>query len=190
MIDFKVKENLESMNREKKFYDQLKKLKKISILVGIPEERGKRRKRREMNNATLLFIHTKGSPLNGLPPRPLIEPALTAPDNAQKIDEDFKKVVLAALENNFDQAKRFMGIAGQDAVNMIRNWFDDPRNGWEPDKPETIKAKLRKTKKKLPERQQLFESYVAGDQEINTTLVDTGQLRKAITYIFREEGND
>lgn len=187
MIDFKVKENLQSMNRDKKIYDQLKSLKKIKILVGIPEEKSLRRKKGSMNNATLLFIHTKGSPLNNLPPRPLIEPALMASDNVAKIEEDFKKVILAALDNNFAQAKKSMEVAGQDAVNMIRNWFDDPRNGWPPDKPETVKAKLRKTKKPLSERKELFESYADGQEGVNTILVDSAQMRKAITYVFRED---
>lgn len=189
MIDFKVKENLESMKKEQKLFSQLRELKKIDILVGIPEKKGKRRGEGKMNNATLLFIHTKGSPLNNLPPRPIIEPALTASDNAEKISADLKEIALAALNGQFPQAERLMKVTGQDAVNMIKNWFDDPRNGLQRNKPETVKAKLRKLGKRVltaGERREMIEDYQAGVTGIDTVLVDTGQMRRAIDYVLRK----
>jgi len=185
MLDFKVKENLQAMKKDQKLFDRIKQLRKVEILVGIPEAKSKRR-RGEMNNATLLYIHTKGSPLKNLPARPLIEPALEAPDNSDRIAADLKAVGKAIIEEKFTEAERLMRITGQDAVNMIHNWFDDPRNGWPPDTKETVMAKLRKTKKKLAERQEMINDYLEGKEDINTTLVDTNQMRRSITYVLRK----
>lgn len=189
MIDFKVQENLQVSGKAFDLFKQIEKLKKVEILVGIPEEKAPR-KRGEMNNATLLYIHTQGSPLRGLPARPLIEPCLKERSNADKLAEDLKLVGQAVLEAKVTQARRLMKVTGQDAVNMIRDWFDDPRNGWEPVKPATLDAKLKKLGKGVlttGERREMIDDYEAGISGIHTTLVDTGQLRKSITYVLRDK---
>lgn len=186
MISFQVRENLIQAKESKDIYNKLKSLRKIEILVGIPEQKTNRIEQK-VTNAYLLALHTKGSPLTGLPARPVIEPALTAQGNSDRIVQDLRKIAELVLNNQLTEAKRHMAITGQDAVNMIRDWFEDPRNGWEPIKPETVAAKLRKTKKSLKKRQQLVEDYIAGEEGINQALVDTGQMKKAITYILREE---
>jgi hypothetical protein len=184
MIDFQVSQNLNLANKDAAFLKKLKSLKKLEVLVGIPEKKAPRKKGK-MNNATLLYIHTKGSPLNNLPARPLIEPALAADDNAEKISEDLREVVKAILDGNENKAHRLMGITGQDAVNAIQDWFDDPRNGWEPNTDATVKRKLRKIKD-LSKRKQAFTEYKEGIENINSILVDTGVLKRAITYVLRE----
>ena len=187
MIDFKVKENLKESGKAFDLFKQIEKLKKVEILVGIPEERAPR-KRGEMNNATLLYIHTQGSPLKGLPARPLIEPCLRDRVNADKLADDLRLVGQAVLEENLNQARRLMKVTGQDAVNMIRDWFGNPLNGWEPIKPATLDAKLKKKKGlSINDRRQMIDDYESGVEGINTTLVDTGQLRKSITYVLREK---
>jgi hypothetical protein len=183
-MDFEIKKNLKIANNDINFLKKLKSLKKMEVLVGIPEKKAPRKKGK-MNNATLLYIHTKGSPLNNLPARPLIEPALEADDNAEKISEDLREVVKAILDGNEGKAQRLMGITGQDAVNAIQDWFDDSRNGWEPNKDATVKRKLRKIKD-LSKRKQAFTEYKEGVENINSILVDTGVLKRAITYVLRE----
>lgn len=186
MIDFQVSQNLNLANKDATFLKKLQSLKKLEVLVGIPEKKAPRKKGK-MNNATLLYIHTKGSPLNNLPARPLIEPALEADDNAEKISEDLREVVKAILDGNEGKAQRLMGKTGQDAVNAIQDWFDDPRNGWEPNTDATVKRKLRKKyKKDLSKRKQAFTEYKEGIENINSILVDTGALKRAITYVLRE----
>ena len=143
MIDFNVKENIKSANKDIVFIKRLQSLRKMKILVGIPEANSTRKKGKKINNAALLYLHTKGSPLRNLPSRPVIEPALEAQDNADKISDDLREVAKMIIDGEFAKAKSFMGVAGQDAVNIIKAWFDDPRNNWEPNKDATVKAKLR-----------------------------------------------
>jgi len=188
MIDFNVKENIKSANKDIVFIKRLQSLRKMKILVGIPEANSTRKKGKKINNAALLYLHTKGSPLRNLPSRPVIEPALEAQDNADKISDDLREVAKMIIDGEFAKAKSFMGVTGQDAVNIIKAWFDDPRNNWEPNKDATVKAKLRKTRRSLKWRKKKFEEYEAGTEGINKVLVDTAQMKNAIVYVI--EGNE
>lgn len=170
---------------EAKILSHLKELVKKGIYVGIPEEYAPR-EGQGMNNATLLYIHTKGSPVNHLPARPLIEPAIQDPDNAARIADDLGEVSRAVLDGNYTRAENLMSVTGQDAVNMIDNWFEDPKNGWPPDKPATVKAKMRKKFKSKAKRKEAFADYEAGLGG-NTVLVSTGQMRNSITYVVGDK---
>ncbi|SFU71067.1 hypothetical protein [Alicyclobacillus macrosporangiidus] len=106
-----------------------------------------------------LFIHEHGSPLWKIPPRPVLEPSIATVK--PKIAEWFKKATDAAL--NGDDPGPYLDAAGKTARDAAFNWFTDPRNGWPPNAPSTIKAK-------------------GSDRP----LIDTGEMRKAITWVVRE----
>jgi len=148
------------LQADKILADVIAEIAELECLVGIPSKNASR-KDGNVNNAELLFWHTKGSPVHGYPARPLIEPALEASGNKERIEEDLGVVAELAMKGDAKGAKEFLGIAGQDAVNMIQLWFDDPRNGWQPDAPATIKRK--------------------GSEEV---LRDTHEMQKAITYVI------
>lgn len=182
-IDFRLSKNQELIDLNNHILD----LANVEILVGVPEEKAIRPDDEQgINNAMLVAIHTKGSPLQGLPPRPIIEPALEASGNKEKIEEDLKQILDAIFDNNPQLVKRLMHVTGQDAVNIVRDWFDDPRNNWPPDLPATVKAKLTKrgwSKKKV---QKALTKYAEGDTSINQTLIDTSEMRNAITYVLMQ----
>ena len=142
----------------------LQKLEKQQAYVGIPEARVARREQ-TINNAQLLFIHTKGSPLRGIPARPVIEPAIEATDNKASISEELKQAAKAALDGRPQLMKQFLKRAGLDAQNRVKAWFLDPRNNWAPNKPSTIRRK-------------------GSDKP----LIDTSQMRNAITYVVTDNG--
>ena len=50
-------------------------MKENEVYVGIQQKESKREDE-QITNAELLFIHTNGSPINNIPPRPVIEPAI------------------------------------------------------------------------------------------------------------------
>jgi len=54
---------------------------------------------------------------------------------------------------------------GMDAASRVRMWFVNPKNLWAPNSPRTVKRK-------------------GSDRP----LIDTGQLRKSITYVIRNTG--
>jgi len=153
----------------------LAKLQKKAVYVGIPKENTKRDDDK-MTNAFLLMIHSKGSPLRHLPARPVIEPAIEDETNKAKIS---RQLIAAANKGlNGDQVGFVAGLnaAGLQAQNVCREWFKNPKNGWEPLAHSTIQAKVRK--------------YGKGKKKIDTSsiipLVDTGEMRKAITYVLRD----
>lgn len=116
-----------------------------------------------ISNAELIYIHTNGSPLKGIPPRPVIEPAITEPSNRDLIVGQLKLAAEAALTGRQDHVTMFLGRAGQLAENFCRKWFTDPRNKWPANRPSTIKRK-----------------------GSNRPLIDTGELRKSLTHIVVE----
>ena len=106
----------------------LAQLKKKAVYVGIPKENSKRSDG-EMTNASLLMIHSKGSPLRNLPARPVIEPAIEEETNKAKIS---RQLIAAANKRlNGDQAGFITGLnaAGLQAQNVCREWFKNPKNG-------------------------------------------------------------
>lgn len=112
------------------------------------------------SDATALYIHSHGSPLWQIPPRPIIEPAIEAKGNIEPIRDELKEAATAVLDGDKAEAVRHLKRAGMTGQNAARGWFTDSRNGWAPNAPSTIKAK-----------------------KSDRPLIDTAQLRKAITYV-------
>ena len=181
-----------SIDRFQDIQRSLQELAKKDVLVGVPEASSNRKDSKEVTNAELAYMHTHGvrklsmrqenqelmdrgapysqayqmylqthgSPLWNSPPRPIIEPAIEA--NKNEIGGLLREALTKALDGRpFEQELKKAGMKGQ---NVTRAWFTDPRNGWAPNSPITIA-------KKGSER----------------PLIDTGELRKSITYIVRDK---
>lgn len=118
----------------------------------------------QVNNAELLYIFSKGSPVNNQPPRPVIEPAIIAKGNKEAISYELGQATKAQLDGNFPEVKRRLKRAGMAGQNASRKWFTDSRNNWAPNSPVTIAAK---------------GSDVPG--------IDTAAMRKAITYVVKDD---
>ncbi len=143
--------------------EALSKLANISVLVGVPEEKGGRESGDAMNNPTLAYIHENGSDRAHIPPRKFMEPGVEkAKDVVTKHLKDASK---AAWQGDAGGMTRSNNKAGQEAANSIRAIFAPGNNDW---KPVTAARQRAKGKSKT------------------TTLVDTGQLRKSITYVVKE----
>lgn len=139
-------------------------LRKNRVYVGIPEKKSTRKNKEPINNAQLLFIHTNGSPLKHIPARPVVEPAIEASDNKASINRGMKIAAEAALDGKPQQVKQGLRLAGMDAQSRVKAWFTDPRNGWAPNAPGTIRRK-----------------------KSDKPLIDTAQMRNAIVYVLRDE---
>ena len=110
-----------------------------------------------------LYLMTHGSPAYRIPPRPIIEPAIEA--NMDKITKKLDKAMKAFLNFNIVEGEELLKKTGMFAQNKVRGWFTDPRNNWPPNSPATIKAKSK------------------GKNIKDKPLIDTGELRKSITYV-------
>jgi hypothetical protein len=111
------------------------------------------------SKAFQLWLHTHGSPLWQSPPRPVIEPAIE--HDKEAIARQLKKVAQAVL--NGEDPTPELQKAGMLGQNVARAWFTNPANNWAPNSPATIREK-----------------------GSDNPLIDTGELRKAITYVVKE----
>lgn len=161
---------------------KMKNLKNIDVLVGVPGETVSRKNNKEdINNAQLLYIHSKGSPLKNIPARPVIEPAISEAKNKAQIAENLKLASQLMLEGEHEGAIRQLHLTGLDAVNKIKAWFEDSANNWSPLQRATILARIRKQKSKK-KRKELYDLLISDPSKF-LPLQDTGQLRNAITYV-------
>lgn len=136
----------------------LQRVKRSEVLVGIPAEKSSRKKG-PVNNAELLFIHTEGSPLRSIPPRPTLKPAIE--ENAALIAEPLGDAATALMEDSAQRAETSLKRAGIVASNAVKRYIRE-EDHLAPNSPETIARK-------------------GSDRP----LIDTGQLVRAITYVVR-----
>ncbi len=142
----------------------LSKLAETSVLVGVPEEKGGRKSGEAMNNAALAYIHENGSDRAHIPPRKFMKPGV---ENAKEaVTKQLKAAAKAAWRGDVGGVDRNCNKAGQEAANSIRAMFTPGNNDWKPVTAATQRAK---------------------GKDKTTTLVDTGQLRKSITYVVKED---
>ena len=135
------------------------------VYVGISDETTTREKGEPVTNAELMFIHTNGSPINNIPARPVIEPAIE--DDKDRLASMMEGVFLSAEKGDTDGALKKLKLAGMRAQNVCRSWFTNPKNGWAPNSPRTAARKRAK-----------------GSTDPKP-LIDTGELRKSITYFIK-----
>lgn len=141
--------------------EALDRLANSDVLVGIPQATTGRKGK--INNAALMYIHTNGSPARNIPKRPVIEPALAADGNRQVIEKELRAAASAQLDSKPQEALAALQRAGMAGANASKEWFTDPRNNWPPNKPATIRRK-----------------------KSSRPLIDTGALRRSITYVVRQ----
>lgn len=142
---------------------RLQSMQRQFVAVGIPQQKTQRSKE-PINNASLLYIHTHGSPVRHIPARPVIEPAIEASGNKERIVAELKQAQNAWLAGDKIQAVRHLRLAGVAGMNAAVRWFTDPRNHWAPNAPSTIRRK--------------------GSSK---PLIHTGSLRKSITFVVRDD---
>lgn len=173
---------------------QIATLAKKEVLVGIPQEETTREHSSEINNAELLYIQSHGvrqtemraemqknidggmkysaahslyvkehgSPLWQVPPRPVLEPAVE--DKKESLGRQLAKVSAAALDGDTVRTEAELNRTGMMAEAAAKGWFDDLKNGW----PENAESTKQAKGSDLP-------------------LIDTGEMRKAITYVVRDK---
>jgi len=181
-----------SQDRTKLFLEALKTLSSIDVLVGVPEEESSR-EGGKVTNAELAFIHTNGSPLNKIPPRPFVEPAIEDSENQEMISVELRKAAESALDGNTDAMSRSLVRAGMQGQNAVRDWFTNPKNNWAPNSPNTVLTKLRKTNSSIAKDAVRYVDGggkledITGLEGMTRPMIDTDELRKAVTYVIREK---
>lgn len=172
----------------------LRELKESDVLVGIPEQKASRKKS-DINNAELLYIHTHGIRRKAMRQEMQLEmdrgsaysaayqlylqehgsPLWKSPprpvlepaiqDKKDWIAEQLGKAATAGLDGDRKGFREGLHRAGETAENAARDWFTNPKNGWKPNSAKTIELK-------------------GSDKP----LIDTDEMRKSITHVVRRKG--
>ena len=169
-----------------KIINRVKILTQTDVLIGVPEEKGARKEGESApaTNAELAYYHEFGAPANNLPARAALIPGIKAVQKeAVKLLERAAKDAMAG-KGNVDATLNKVGLLGQ---NSVRAQFVN--NDWEPLKDATLDyAALKKddegnalTDKKGNKKRKKSR----GERGRTNPLIDTGQLRKAHTYVLR-----
>jgi hypothetical protein len=179
------------------------------VLVGIPSEKGIRRpgkgqpKGMQPNNAELAYWHEFGVPSRNLPARPFVYPGLRAirPLAVAMLQRAARQAVLG-LHGPTDPLP-VLNQVGTLARDAMRKAITDPNPPFAPLKPATIRARLRRTQAGRRQLRRLqknakeagksmrellpdwAQSPTASGGLMIQPLIDTGQLRAAISYVIR-----
>jgi len=166
------------------------------VLAGFPQQTD-RRQGDPIGNAEIGYIQNYGEPAMHIPARPFMEPA--AADIRDKAVRDMQETCLRVLDpkNNgnaeLDKGLHRVGLLFQLSIRNRLNSDTPP-----PLAPATVAARIarRKSSQWRVQRRMLIAGNVADPNHPATaaapgigvfrTLVDTGKLLHAVTYVIRE----
>ena len=133
------------------------------VVVGIPEEDGSTNEE-GISNAQLLYLHENGVPSHNIPPRPVLEPALSQEETQDKIRALLKDAAKQALlHGNKEAAEKGYQKAGMVGRDACKKWITDGTH-LAPNAPSTIQRK-----------------------GSSTPLIDTASMLNSITYSVRKK---
>lgn len=156
----------------------LKDLKRTSIIVGIPRGgKGDTRKDSPISNSDLGWVHEKGAPAAGIPPRPFLEPGVASIKD--KLASRMGQAIEAALKGNGQTMSNCLEVAASEAEAAVKSYMSSA--SFTPLKPSTIKHRnaSRGTASKRPGEDN-------GSASVRP-LINTGALRDAITATVHKE---
>lgn len=157
---------------------------KKQVLVGIPDSTATRdddEKPGEMNNATLGYIHEFGSPAANIPARPFLMPGVE--DAQEDIEARLKKAADAALDGKPGRVDQQLEAAGITAQNSVKDKINS--GDFAPLSAATLRARARRGRQGAIDELQSRAAGNAPNNDNARPLIDTGQLRNAITYVVR-----
>ena len=114
MIRLHFIENIEKIEKREKCLEYLRKHK---VDVGLTSKASARSK-------FLLGIHTRGSPIMRIPPRPVVQPALAQEGLRAELAEDLMSSCEAAFEGDLSGTRAGLEEAGQRGADGIREYID------------------------------------------------------------------
>ncbi|MGV3345301.1 hypothetical protein ACGVWS_05965 [Enterobacteriaceae bacterium LUAb1] len=173
--------------------DALKSISKKEVLVGIPEENSER-KDVLFGNARIGYVNEYGSPAQNIPPRPHLIPGVKSVEEQMVLQ--LNAATQAALDGNAAGVERALNRAGTLAAKGIRRYMTITGFTLLADSTVEVRARRRRkgAKDELARRSadgKLNAINPDSGQLISNEnvrpLIDTGQYRRAITYVVRDK---
>ena len=163
MLKLTFTEDTEHVEKQQKCLDYLRKHK---VDVGLTSSASDR-------SRFLLGIHSHGSPVMRIPPRPVVQPALNQESLRQEMGEKLAEACEAAFNGDLEGTEKGLEEAGQRGADGIREYIDQGIPP--PNSPVTLSGGWiwnRVAKK----------GVLVKGKSGSTALVDTGQLRDDFDY--------
>lgn len=136
---------------------------KQEVLVGIPSENAGRDEGAPINNAELGYLHEYGAPAANIPARPFLVPGVEGAES--KFTPHLKAAAQAAISGEGGRVAQGLGRAGIVAATAVKRKIDE--GPFAPLSEATIQRK-------------------GSDKP----LLDTGQMRNAVTSVVRKKGSE
>lgn len=170
--------------------DSVRTLLDVEVLVGVPSDTSDRpdhltpQDEGAITNAALAYIHDQGAPEAKIPQREFMRPGIA--DVQPEIERRLGSAMRAAMRGNALVVEQVMHQVGIVAQSSIRNRIDA---GIPPPLADyTLRKRNARTKKgsigaqiEMKRRAQGF----APSTDYAKPLVETGEMRKSITYVIR-----
>lgn len=163
----------------------------VRVMAGVPSTKAVRTSEKApINNAQLMYIHENGAPEANIPARPVVHPAIK--EVQPHLIAIFETAATQALAGNKDAVMQSYNAAGIVAQNAMRKRITD--GPFAPLSPRTIAARAAKSGRGRRKGEQkyldLVKGGMSGVEAQNATgikpLINTGQLRRALTYVIRQ----
>ncbi len=160
-------------------------------LVGIPDNGQNNREEGPVNNATIGYTMETGSPAHNVPARPFLVPGVKNSNKASL--RQLQQAAEATLKGDSAAADQALSRAGIVAANEVKHVINS--NIPPPLKPGTIRNRHRGRETQSRESEQVYLDLVkkgaapgAAQGEVGiVALINTGQLRNAITSVVRKK---
>lgn len=155
------------------------------VLVGVPDEGTERVNddgtRADVTNASLAYIHDNGAPEANIPARPFMIPGME--DAAPQVTKALAAGARGVLAGRIQAAADSLVHAGLRAQLAIQNKINE---GIPPPLADvTVQARARKGRKGAQEELNRRAKGFGASLQLAKPLVDTGEMRKSITYVIR-----
>ena len=167
----------EDLSRQEKIDEALTFLLHTAVSVGIPPEKDAHSG--PFTATQLLALHESGCPLNRVPPRPVMGPALSNAETQQAMADALFQSLMAALSGNLSATQGGLEKAGQIGADALRNYITEGGH-LAPNAPITLSGGWTRNRKNGR------PVYVSGKSG-STPLVDTGQLVNSFGYEIKEK---
>lgn len=176
------------------FGDNVKHLLKMRVLVGIPDTAAERQpepgeKVAPPSNATIGYIQEFGDDERNIPPRPFLVPGVRSAQD--EIVKHLRKAGENAFDRDFGSVTAQFVRAGTVAASAVQQRITD--GPFAPLRERTIKARAARGRKGAKQYLKLLGEGTPkqvldtlGDQALVKPLIDTGALRRSITYVVKD----
>lgn len=172
----------------KALFKAIRGLEQSEVLVGFPASEEPRKEGDAPSNALIAYVQNYGDPERNIPQREFMAPGIRAAQ--PQIQPALLRAAKAAVLNNQSGVQSALVAAGLAGVSGVRNAITE---GIPPPLSEkTIKARIRARKSGLKGGTQELANRAAGlgaSTDLVKPLIDTGQLRNAVTYVVAKKGS-